>query len=328
MQAPGRGAVKPPIGIALDADFGSRLDAVLSVAMLNGFAAKAEARSISLSNTTSNLNAAQFADVVAGFYVPRPLGGSAMIGVPDGAPVTADTPPLTSTLAQKTAEGTPRYSSNIKRLLDTPESSVQIRNVLLAQNDGNAAIVLAGQATGLARLLGLYGSRPQITTKVKHLVIALGAYPTGAADAAIKADIAAAKKVFAEWPTPLVAVGAEVGAALPYPGASIEKDFGWSQAHPVVDAYRAFKPMPFDASAPALAAVLYAVHPNDGYFKLSEPGTIAIQSDGRSQFTPAAEGRHRYLIVDPEQKNRIIELYTAMVSAQPAPRPGRRGGGE
>ena len=92
--------------------------------------------------------------------------------------------------------------------------------------------------------------------------------------------------MFAEWPTPLVAVGAEVGAALPYPGASIEKDFAWSPAHPVVDAYRAFKPMPYDAPASALAAVLYAAHPEDGLFTLSPPGTITVPDDGRTQFTP------------------------------------------
>ena len=44
--------------------------------------------------------------------------------------------------------------------------------------------------------------------------------------------------------------------------------------------------MPYDAPAPALAAVLYAVHPDDGYFTLSEPGTISVLDDGRTQFTP------------------------------------------
>ncbi len=64
-------------------------------------------------------------------------------------------------------------------------------------------------------------------------------FPAGPPSPAIKSDIAAARKLFAEWPTPVVAVGSEVGDALPYPGASIEKDFAWSPAHPVVDAYRA-----------------------------------------------------------------------------------------
>src|SRR5204862_381706 len=87
-------------------------------------------------------------------------------------------------------------------------------------------------------------------------------------------------------------------------------------SHPVVDAYRAFKPMPYDAPATALAALLQTVHPDDGYFKLSDPGTISVQDDGRTQFTPSAEGKHRYLIVDPSQKDRVTELYTELVSAE------------
>jgi len=69
------------------------------------------------------------------------------------------------------------------------------------------------------------------------------------------------------------------------------------------------------------------VHPNDGYFKLSEPGTISVLDDGRTQFTAAAGGKHRYLIVDPAQKDRVIKLYKDMVAAPPAPRPGRGGRG-
>ena len=92
--------------------------------------------------------------------------------------------------------------------------------------------------TGVVRLLDLYRSGPQIAAKCRQLVVAAGSFPSGAPDAAIKADVAAAKKLFAEWQTPIVAVGSEVGDALPYPGASIEKDFAWAPVHPVVDAYR------------------------------------------------------------------------------------------
>ncbi len=242
---------------------------------------------------------------------------------PRGAARADDKPALAALLAKKNPDGTPLYSSPISGLVNTAESAILIRNLLLAQHDGNAAIVLAGPATGVVRILGLYRSGPQITTKCRALVVAAGAYPGGAPEATIKSDVAAARKLFAEWPTPLVAVGSEVGDALPYPGASIEKDFGWAPAHPVVDAYRALKPMPYDAPASALAAVLYAVQPDEGYFKLSDPGTITVLDDGRTQFTPAADGKHRYLIVDPAQKERVISVYSALVSAPPAPRPGR-----
>jgi hypothetical protein len=336
MQQPtGRGAARPPIGIAFDGDLGNRIDAMLAVAMLNGFTAKTEARRISLSVSQPSLVSAQLADVVATFYRGRPTGAptggvgaitEGMLGMPEGRSPADDTPALAALLSKKNADGTPLYSSPISGLVNTAESAILIRNLLLAQHDGNAAIVLAGPATGVVRILGLYRSGPQITAKCRELVVAAGAYPAGAPEAAIKSDVAAAKRLFAEWPTPIVAVGSDVGDALPYPGASIEKDFAWAPAHPVVDAYRALKPMPYDAPAPALAAVLYAVHPDDGYFKLSDPGTIAVLDDGRTQFTPAADGKHRYLIVDPAQKERILSVYSAMVSAAPAARPGRRGG--
>jgi len=324
------------MGIALQGDLGNRIDAVLAIAMLNGLIAKMEARRIALCVSRPSLKAAQLADVVSAFYVGQVIAGpgggiggnpASMIGMPETGPAGEDPAPVTAALAKTGADGAPLYASRVRRLLDTADDAVLLRNMLLAQNDGNATIVLAGQASGLARLLALYGARPQIETKCKQLVVAVGGYPSGAADPEITADPAAARTVFAEWPTPVIAVGAEVGAAVPYPAASIEKDFAWSPAHPVVDAYRAFKPMPYDAPASALAAVLYAAHPEDGLFTLSPPGTITVSDDGRTQFTPGGAGKHRYLIVDPAQKAQVASLYTALVSAPPAPRPGRGRGG-
>lgn len=324
MQARGRGGALPPIGIALEGDLGHRIDAVLAIAMLNGLAARSEARSIALALSRPSLKAAQLADVIAGFYASRPpTAGPAMIGMPEGSGAASDAPPAAGMLLKTTPDGTSLYTSQIDTVIDTADNAVLIRNMLLAQNDANAAIVLAGPATGLARMLGLYGAPPQIQTKVRHLVVAIGAFPSSAPDPAIAADVAAARTLFAEWPTPIVAVGAEVGAALPYPGAAIETGMGWVAAHPVADAYRAFGTMPYDAPASALAATLYAAHADDGYFMLSEPGTIGVTDDGRTTFTPGAGGRHRYLIVDPAQKERVLNLYVETVSSRPIPRPSR-----
>jgi len=337
LQQAGRGAVRPPIGIALDGDFANRLDAMMAVAMLNGMTAKTEARRISLSVSRPSLISAQLADVVAAFYRGRPVAGpgggvgaisEGILGMPDGTASSDSAPALAGLLSKKNADGTPLYTSAITSLVNTAESAVLIRNLLLAQHDGNAAIVMVGPATGVVRMLNLYRSGPQITAKCKHLVVAAGSFAAGQPDATITRDIPAARKLFAEWPTPIVAVGSEVGDALPYPGASIEKDFAWAPSHPLVDAYRAAKTMPYDAPASALAAVLYAVHADDGYFKLSEPGTISVLDDGRTRFTPAADGKHRYVIVDPAQKEKITTVYTAMVSAPPAPRPGRGRGAQ
>jgi len=316
---------RPPLGVVLDGDLGNRPDALLAVALLNGFTAKGEARRISLSLSRSSLTGARLADVIAEFYPTLPLkAGFSTIGMPDGTPPAADAPALAELLALKGPDGAPVYPSNVRRLVDTADNAILIRNMLLAEQDGNSAIVLAGPATGLARLLGLYGSRPQIVAKVTRLVVAVGAFSGGRAEPAIASDVAAARRLFAEWPTPLVAVGSEVGEALRYPARSIDEGMAWAPAHPVAAAYRALGKMPYEAPTAALAAVLHAVHPDAGYFKLSEPGTISVLDDGQTRFTPKAEGTHRYLIADPAQKARLLALYTSLVSAAPAPRPVKR----
>jgi hypothetical protein len=81
--------------------------------------------------------------------------------------------------------------------------------------------------------------------------------------------------------------------------------------------------MPFDAPVWAMNSSLYAVRPQEGYFKVSDPGTITVLEDGRTTFTPSASGKHRYLIFDPAQKERIVKTYTEIASAKPVEKPQR-----
>jgi len=335
-QFPGQG--KPAVGVVFDSDLGNGIDDALALAMLNGFEGKSEARLISTSTTKSSLRAAAFCDALARFYTPPPPAGggfggigfgrpSPAIGMADNGKMAEDTPVLKAVLEKKTADGKPVYSHTILKMNDTADPTALIRNAFTAQNDENCLVVLAGPATNLVRVLDYPGNADLIKRKVKFLAVAAGSYPEGRPDFNIKADVAAARRLFAEWPTPIVAAGAEVGATLPFPGSSIEKDFAWAPDHPIADAYRAFHAMPYDAPAPAMAAMLYAVHP-DGYFKLSEPGTIGVLDDGRTKFTPSPEGRHRYLVVDPAQKEKVIQTYVEMASAKPAVRAPRFRGGK
>ena len=69
--------------------------------------------------------------------------------------------------------------------------------------------------------------------------------------------------------------------------------------------------------------MLQAVRSRENYFKLSEPGTIEVSDDGRSRFTESAQGKHRYLVVDQAQKDRVLEAYVSIASAKPVPRQPR-----
>ena len=330
MQFPGQG--KPPVGILFDSDMGNSIDDALALALLYGFDGKREARVVAVSVTKSNLKAAAFCEAVGTFYlgaVSGAFGGfgrTLPIGLSTDGKMPEDTPMLTGPLAGRNAEGAPLYPHGIDHLNDTAEVRALIRNALTAQQDQNAIVVLAGPATNLAAVLDLPGVKELIARKVRFLSVMAGAYPEGRPEFHVTADIPAAKKLFAGWPTPIVACGRDIGEALLYPASSIEKDFAWSPAHPVADAYRAHQPMPYDAPTPAMAAVLYAARPQEGYFKLSEPGAIRVLDDGRTKFTPAADGKHRYLILDPAQKEHIIKTYTEIASAKPVPRPRFRPG--
>jgi hypothetical protein len=312
MQFQGMG--KPPVGVVFDCDMGNTIDDALALAMLYGLQGKNTIRVISVSVSKPNLKAAEYCDVVTRFYMGEPGGffAPSPIGLTLAPRMDPDPAMVTAPLARQTAEGKPQYSCGIAKLNDTADPVAQIRNALTSQVDQNAVVVLTGPATNLAGVLDLPGARELIAKKVKFLC---------AAD--FGRDVAAAKKVLAEWPAPIVHAAADLGNALPFPGASIEKDFAWSQAHPIVDAYRAYKPMPYDAPSWAMTAVLHAARPAEPDFKVSEPGTLSIQDDGKIKFSPSAQGKHRQLIYDPEQKEKIIQLYTELASAKPSGRPAR-----
>jgi inosine-uridine nucleoside N-ribohydrolase len=311
---------KPPVGIVFDADVGNRIDSALALAMLYGFDAQNEARVVSVSSSKSNLKSAAFCDAVAKFYAAGGFTRQLPIGLADDGRMTEDTPILTAPLAKRTAEGKPAYRHSINDINDTAEVAALIRNAFTAQHDGNCIVVLAGPATNLVRALKLPGGKELIARKVKFLALSGGAYPAGTPESHITADIASAKMLFAEWPSPIIAAGHELGAQLLFPANAIDRNFGWAPYHPVVDAYRAYRGMPYDAPSWDMAASLYAIRPQETYFKLSEPGTVVVLDTGVTQFTVSPEGRHRYLIMDPAQKDRIITAYTELASVKPVPR--------
>src|SRR5262249_40644950 len=143
-----------------------------------------------------------------------------------------DTRPMTAApMSRINEEGRPVYPHNIEKWTDTADPLPLLRNALASQPDQSVIVIITGPATNAARLLDLPGAKALRAQKARSLVVALGAYPEGPPDFAIRSDLAAARKLFAEWPTPIVAAGAEIGTQIPFPAASIERDFAWTPAH-------------------------------------------------------------------------------------------------
>jgi hypothetical protein len=322
---------KPPLAVLFDSSLDGDVDQVLALAMLFGIAGRQQARVASLSTSRFNLRAARFLDLVARFYAGDQPGASASRNAPAigmstaGIEAHSAPPMLEAPLVKTTADGKPAYLSTMSSLNDTADPVALMRNALSAQIDRNAAIVLAGRPANLLGLIALPDGRAWAARKPSVLVIAGGRFDGGTPDSVVRADVAGFRKLLADWPTTVVVAGAELDEPFPFPGASVETSFAWAAHHPIVDAYRAFRAVPYDAPSRTLAAMLYAVGPDERYFDLSEPGTITVTDDGRTRFTPSPSGAHRYLIARPDQRERVIQTYVQLVSAQPPPRPGRGG---
>ena len=121
----------------------------------------------------------------------------------------------------------------------------------------------------------------------------------------------------------MVYSGFEIGIALPYPAVSIERDYAYVPHHPVAEAYIRRNPPPHNRPTWDLTSVLYAVLPDRGYFAVSPPGTVTVEADGFTVFREDSHGRHRYLILKPDQRPRVLEALVQL-SSQPPNRDDRR----
>ena len=164
------------------------------------------------------------------------------------------------------------------------------RRTLAAQPDCSVTVLSLGFATELAKLLDspaddispLTG-RELVARKVKTLSIMAGSY--------------------------------ELGKQVMYPGAAIENDFGWAKLHPVVEGYKNYHKMPYDRASWDLLSVVYLLHPE--YFTESEPGTVAVDDKGFTNFTPGPDGRHRWLTATPEQLTRLRDCIVRTTTRAP-----------
>jgi hypothetical protein len=299
---------KQPIGVIYNTSM-NRPDAALALAGLYGFEGKRESRMGSICVVGAGLNAAIFCDVVGRFYMVGPLRNANSVlpvGLPAVDPPPPDSPMVLPAVERKTEKGEPQYTRSIRKLTDTAVPEAVLRNGVIF--NAEAVVILGAPATYLAKSLDLLGVKDIYKERVKRLVIV---------DSGARQDAAAIRKILAEWPTPVFYCGKEVGDALRFPAARIDKDFAWAEAHPVVDAYRAYQPMPYDAPTHDLAAAHFAVHPDSGFFRLSDPGSIAVGDDGAMKFTSGGGAKVRSLMVESAQQDKIIEAFVELASAKP-----------
>jgi len=299
-----------PARVIFDTDIGNDVDDALALAILHGLESRGEAKILAVTITKDNRYAAPFIDCVNTFYGR----GGIPIGVVRNGKTPEDSAMIRVPATRRNADGSFVYPHRITDGAQAPDAAAVLRSVLEKQPDASVVIIQVGFSTNLARLLE--AAPDLVARKVRLLSAMAGAFPAGNPEYNVKTDIPAARRVFREWPSPIVFSGFEIGQALLFPAASIEHDFAWVANHPVAEAYRNYMPMPYDRPTWDLTAALYAVRPDGGYFSLSQPGTVDVDDQGRTVFTPNAKGTRQYLILEPGQKARTLEAL-ALLASQP-----------
>lgn len=323
--ASARGA--EPVGVVFDTDICGDCDDVLALAMLHAFESRGECRLLAVTVSADHDLAAPFVDAVNTFYGR----GSIPIGVvgPGGVVEKGKFLPLAE---QKDGDQL-RYPRDLASGKSAPAAVEVLRKALAAQPDGSVVVVQVGFSTNLARLLDApadsispLNGEELVRRKVKFLSLMAGAFePIGEnphhLEYNVVKDVPSAQKLAERWPAPMIFSGFEIGLALPYPSISIERDYRYVRHHPVAEAYILYNPPPHNRPTWDLTSVLYAVRPDRGYFELSEPGAAGFDSKGSTRFAAAAGGKHRYLILKPEQRLRATEALVQLSSQPPGSQP-------
>jgi inosine-uridine nucleoside N-ribohydrolase len=313
-----------PVRFVFDTDLGNDVDDAMALAIIHALQNRNECELLAITTTKDNPCVVPMIDLLNTFY-GRP---DIPIAVVKNGMAKEDGKYNRQMIELKDEDGKLRYPRT--RLPEDsdklPDAVPFLRKLLAHEPDGSVVMVQVGFFTNFARLLDTpadeispLAGKELVAKKVKLLSLMAGAFnePPGFKEYNVVIDIPSAKKVIAEWPTEMVFSGHEIGRLIQHPGASMQEDYRYVKFHPLKDAYHFYRGL--DNSQPTydLTSVLYAVRPNREYFDLSPPGTVTVLDDGQTAFTPGAGGKHRYMIVSPEQISMVREALVQLCSEPP-----------
>jgi len=309
-----------PVPIIFCTDMGNDIDDAMALAMIHSLESRAACELLAVTSSKDHPKSAAFIDATNTFYgrPDVPVGAVRGGATPDGGRFLH--------LADETgAQGELRYPHDLRDGAEAPDAVTLFRKTLAAQPDRSVTIVQVGFFTNLAQLLD---SAPDIHSplsgyalvgrKVARLVVMAGEFEHHRhREYNIVTDLPSARLVAERWPTPIVWSGFEIGTSVPYPWQSIMEDFEYRDPHLIKEGYLAYTSPEHSRPTWDLTAVLYAAYPERGYFELSPPGSVHLTEDGRTRFAARDGGRDRYLILNPQQAERVRKALVRLTSRPP-----------
>ena len=313
---------RKPINLIMETDIGNDVDDAIAMDLLYKYV---DAGKINLLATCINKEGSapgEFVDILNTWYghPDIPIGI-----IHEGADCETDAINYAQAVVQlKDKEGKPAFKRTLKDHTNLSEAHILYRKLLSKAADKSVVIASVGFSTNLSRLLetpadeySKLTGKELVAKKVRLLVTMAGNFADQTQhEYNVVKDIPAAKRIFEEWPSPVVTSPFEVGIQVTYPATSIENDFGWAGLHPMVEAYKAYLKMPYDRPTWDPTAVLFAVE-GEKWFTVSEPGFIKVTDEGSTVFTPDEKGTRRYLTVSPEQAEAIRTHFVEVVTSKP-----------
>ena len=303
----------PAVKLIFDTDMAPDYDDVGAIALLHAMADSGEVEILATVSSNKTETAIPCIEVLNNYF-GRP-------DLPVGAPKRVAPDLNTWHRGLRWTEELPaRYRHRTARTSDAPDAVSVYRQVLSQQPDTSVTIVTVGFLSNLRDLLA---SEPDslsplngydlVRAKVKQLVSMAGVFPEGK-EFNVMCDSAASAVVFAQWPTPILFSGFEIGEQVVTGAQTAAMEIDDS---PVKDAFA----MCLAQDDPAgrfswdQTAVLVAVRGVSPYYS-TERGTFVVHPDGSNSWIASADGPHARLLVKmpPCEVASVIE---AMMMHQP-----------
>lgn len=309
--------------VIFDTDIGNDIDDTEALALFHHYMDEGRVNLLGICLNKEGEKTARFVDIVNTFYghTGIPMARARNNGG-DGSPADER---YTGQVCDMTAEdGTPLFPTTGVDYENLPDGHILYRKLLASQPDNSVTIVSVGFLTNLARLLDTPADeyspltgKELVEKKVKELSIMAGRFMDSNPEYNVVVNIPASQKLFSEWPGTIVSLPWELVLDIRYPAESIENDFGWTEAHPLKEAYIRYQQMPYDNMMFDPTAVVYAIEGGD-MFTSSGPGTISVDDNGVTTFTPDPEGKHSYMMVTDEQAQAVKAYFVDYLTRKPA----------
>jgi pyrimidine-specific ribonucleoside hydrolase len=304
-----------PVPVIFDTDMGPDYDDVGAITLLHAFADEGQATILATIASTNYPKVTQVLSIL-NTYFNRP---AIPIGVPKGQAVSdKDTQHWSDTIVA-------RYPHRIQSNDEVPDAVALYRQILAKQPDHSVTVITVGFMTNLANLLdskpdqySKLSGRELATQKIKRVVSMAGKFPKGR-EFNVFRDTPASKTFFANWSTPVLMSGFEIGEKI-HSGLPLTQNKA-IQHSPVKDVFMISLPKSQEDKNGRMSwdqtAVLVGVKGYAPYYTVKS-GRLTVNDDGSNGWDETGQG-HQYL-VEKMSVSAVEALINTLMQHQPKKR--------